>query len=776
MCVGCSFISKVCDIASVVFTIAFCIESMIKVFAGGFYEPIEPGQPEAAYIGPHNPNMNWNRLDLFINVVSIVDIVAQVVSPRHGQGRFFQTCRAFRTLRLVGRINGLKNLLRSIVLSLISLYGVIGVMMLVWLVFGLTCVTFLKGRLYRCTDADPAVEGIVSCVGTYVSEFPDGTVGLMDRSWHNPPVHFDDIFSAMYTLFEMSSMNDWVVKTRDAMDHTVLFKQPEREANPMWGYFMMAFIIVNNFFLVNLFIGVIYTNYLKTKFEGIETLTKYQKEWLDIMVSIDHVRPLQTHIATREDRQAAFKIATSHQFEAAMLCVIICNVFVLALKYDGEPATWTLVQDVLNFICTLVFTAELVVKVYAFGMRGYYSTAWNRFDFVVVVTSWVDIVVRNYRWSATTDPTPLRLIRIARVVGRITRVFKASKVFPESAILIDTFTSALQGMSYVTMLITLILFIFGVVAMNLFGKVALQGCLNEYKNFQGVGRGMLTLFGIATGDGFTCMVHSLMVSEVGKSFAVKGACSETLGTCGDSVSARIFFIFFKPIIMFTTFELFVNIVLDRYEQLTRMRAMKITGDDLNAFVEAWQKVDHDATGTIPVAQIQQVIDELNETARCLAYEPLAGEEPISLHELRLPERADGRMSRFIVTASPDEARDDPAYTFVDPKEGYLSSKGSVNFYELLYGLCERKCGTPMPKTCAVVTQARANLSKRMPTVAHICTQNSAPRLPDSSGASSNPKLTDSKQQRSAECINPVAVARTTAMTFDVESSSGSSNR
>eukprot|EP01043_Picozoa_sp_COSAG02_P042032 COSAG02_NODE_3538_length_6591_cov_2.343038_1_plen_599_part_00 len=388
----------------------------------------------------------------------------------------------------------------------------------------------------------------------------------------------------------------------------------------------------------------------------------------------------------------------------------------------------------------------MLLKLYAFGVRGYWSTNWNRFDVLVVVTSWVDIVALFLRLAEHSDPTPFRVIRILRVVGRITRVFKGSKVLPQSAILIDTFTTALGGMLYVTLFITLILFVFAVIAMNLFGQVALQGCINEYQNFQTVPRGMLTLFGVATGDGFSCMVHSVMVSEVGKSFAVKGACSEELGTCGDSVSARIFFMFFKPIIMFTTIELFVHVVLDRYELLTRMREMKITSDDLSAFVAAWQKIDHEANGHIPIAQVQQVIDELNETARGLAYEPLAGEEPISLYELRLPERADDRMSRFIITAKHEEARNDPKYTFVDPKESLASSPGSVQFYELLYGLCERKCGTPMPKGCAVVTQARANLSKRMPTVAHIFTKTLVGR---------NTKLADANRARSMEWANPV---------------------
>ena len=49
---------------------------------------------------------------------------------------------------------------------------------------------------------------------------------------------------------------------------------------------------------------------------------------------------------------------------------------------------------------------------------------------------------------------------------------------------------------------------------------------------------MATLFGLATGDQFTCTVHNCMVQEYGKTYAVKGACSEAKGTCGEPRNAR----------------------------------------------------------------------------------------------------------------------------------------------------------------------------------------------------------------------------------------------
>ena len=166
-----------------------------------------------------------------------------------------------------------------------------------------------------------------------------------------------------------------------------------------------------------------------------------------------------------------------------MMAVIIVNVVVLALRYDGEPEAWTLFQDTMNEICTVIFTAEAAVKIYAFGPTGYWTTKWNRFDLFIVVTSWVDLALRVSTWGEDMDPVGFRLIRIIRVVGRISRIFKASRKFKSTEILIDTFISALGGLIYVTVLITLILFVFGVIGMNQFGKASAQAPPPHHNQF-----------------------------------------------------------------------------------------------------------------------------------------------------------------------------------------------------------------------------------------------------------------------------------------------------
>lgn len=72
--------------------------------------------------------------------------------------------------------------------------------------------------------------------------------------------------------------------------------------------------------------------------------------------------------------------------------IIIANTFTLALdKYPAHPV-WVLdTLSVFNLIFTAIFTAEVVLKIIAMGTRMYFKDNFNRFDFLIVVISLVEL-------------------------------------------------------------------------------------------------------------------------------------------------------------------------------------------------------------------------------------------------------------------------------------------------------------------------------------------------------------------------------------------------
>ena len=64
----------------------------------------------------------------------------------------------------------------------------------------------------------------------------------------------------------------------------------------------------------------------------------------------------------------------------------------MALVYEGASASWEKMLDNTNYFFTTVFILEATLKLIAYG-RSYFYTAWNKFDFIIVVSSILDIMI-----------------------------------------------------------------------------------------------------------------------------------------------------------------------------------------------------------------------------------------------------------------------------------------------------------------------------------------------------------------------------------------------
>ena len=48
-------------------------------------------------------------------------------------------------------------------------------------------------------------------------------------------------------------------------------------------------------------------------------------------------------------------------------------------------------QDLTNLFFVVLFTCEMILKMYALGLQGYFVSLFNRFDFFVVNTSLLEL-------------------------------------------------------------------------------------------------------------------------------------------------------------------------------------------------------------------------------------------------------------------------------------------------------------------------------------------------------------------------------------------------
>ena len=183
-------------------------------------------------------------------------------------------------------------------------------------------------------------------------------------------------------------------------------------------------------------------------------------------------------------RQRAAAIVASPGFQRVVLVVIVANAVTLGLETSAR-ATGPLLH-VADRLALAVFVVELALRWYAAGRR-FFRDPWNVFDFVVVGVSLVPAA------------GPLAVLRTLRVL----RVLRLVSAVPSMRRVVSGLLVAVPGMASVAALLSLVIFVAGVMATGLFGAIA-----PEY--FGALGTSLFTLFQVMTGEAWPDIARQVM--------------------------------------------------------------------------------------------------------------------------------------------------------------------------------------------------------------------------------------------------------------------------
>uniref|UniRef100_A0A061S3A6 Ion transport protein n=1 Tax=Tetraselmis sp. GSL018 TaxID=582737 RepID=A0A061S3A6_9CHLO len=193
----------------------FTFEVVVKVWACG-NRPWE-------YFYHKSSVQYWNIFDFLVVVVCYLPLDASMVTV-------IRLFRLLRVLKLVKALPELQIIVMGLLSSLSSIFYVALLLMLVFYLYGIMCVSFFRD---------------------------------------NDPVHFGSLETTFLTLFRMATFEDWT----DVM-YTQLYSckvygygfreewctKPERPMGWAAAPFFVSFIILSSFVVLNLFIGVIISN------------------------------------------------------------------------------------------------------------------------------------------------------------------------------------------------------------------------------------------------------------------------------------------------------------------------------------------------------------------------------------------------------------------------------------------------------------------------------------------------------------------------------------
>lgn len=75
-----------------------------------------------------------------------------------------------------------------------------------------------------------------------------------------------------------------------------------------------------------------------------------------------------------------------------MICIIL-NIICMALSYETSPPEYPSILEGINYFFTSIFIIESILKITSVGIKGYWISSWNKFDFFVVIASIIDIII-----------------------------------------------------------------------------------------------------------------------------------------------------------------------------------------------------------------------------------------------------------------------------------------------------------------------------------------------------------------------------------------------
>ncbi|CAH2099001.1 unnamed protein product [Euphydryas editha] len=545
----------------------------------------------------------FNVLDMLVVCVSLISMSFK--SGSISVVKILRVFRVLRPLRAINRAKGLKHVVQCVIVAIKTIGNILLVTSLLQFMFAVMGVQMFKGKFFRCNDISKMTKE--ECQGTYLV-FENRNYVVRDREWKRNDFHFDNVMKGMLTLFTVSTFEGWPGLLYVSIDSNAEDRGPITNFRPIVAAYYIIYIIIIAFFMVNIFVGfviVTFQNEGEQEYKNCE-LDKNQRNCIEFALK---AKPIRRYIPKHRIQYKVWWFVTSQPFEYAIFVLIMINTITLAMKYHNQPHEYSKALDMLNMIFTAVFALEFIFKLAAFRFKNYFGDAWNTFDFIIVLGSIIDIVVSQVnelknqgsglprahvvKESSIPSINFFRLFRVMRLVKLLSRGEGIRT-------LLWTFIKSFQALPYVALLILMLFFIYAVVGMQVFGKIAIDDDtpITRNNHFQTFPQAILVLFRSATGEAWQDIMMGVSPEpevRCDRNYDEEGE-DDNSGSCG-SVLAFPYFISFYVLCSFLIINLFVAVIMDNFDYLTRDWSI-LGPHHLDEFIRLWSEYDPDAKGRI----------------------------------------------------------------------------------------------------------------------------------------------------------------------------------
>uniref|UniRef100_A0A182T2S2 Ion transport domain-containing protein n=1 Tax=Anopheles maculatus TaxID=74869 RepID=A0A182T2S2_9DIPT len=415
--------NKVLNNLDYAFTCVFTIEMLLKVIDLGII--LHPG----SYL-----REIWNIMDAVVVGCAVVSIGFDISGSDAGADlstiKSLRVLRVLRPLKTIKRVPKLKAVFDCVVGSLKNVINILIVYILFQFIFAVIAVQLFNGKFFYCTD--DSKHNSIDCQGSYfIYSEVDGLPRSAKREWKTQYFNYDNVATAMLTLFAVQTGEGWPQVLQNSMAATYEDQGPIQNFRIEMSIFYVVYFVVFPFFFVNIFVALIIITFQEQGEAELQDgeIDKNQKSCIDFTIG---ARPLERYIPTKHSgfKYTVWRIIVSAPFEYFIMTLIVFNTLLLMMKCHDQNKKLENFMKYLNMIFTGMFSVETVLKIIGFGARE------NSFNVGF-----------------------LRLFRAARLI-------KLLRQGDTIRILLWTFVQSFKALPYVCLLIAMLFFIYAIIGMQ----------------------------------------------------------------------------------------------------------------------------------------------------------------------------------------------------------------------------------------------------------------------------------------------------------------------
>uniref|UniRef100_A0A8D0AD05 Sodium channel protein type 4 subunit alpha B-like n=1 Tax=Sander lucioperca TaxID=283035 RepID=A0A8D0AD05_SANLU len=545
----------------------------------------------------------WCWLDFLILQVSLLSQAAAMIGYSDLEGVL--SLRALGAWRALSRFQGLKVVVQTLVRSVSSVFSVLPVFLVVWLIFCVSGVDFFAGMFYSCFNETSGERFLPEEVNNKSECFDLVMQNYTEVRWKNQKFNYDNVGSGFLSLLNLAASAYSPDIINSAVDTMMVDSQPVYESSLYMHLYFICFFIFGCFFTFNLFIRVIIDRLQRDKSAGTPIfMTAEQQKDMKRLV----MKP-QKPVPRPQNRFQArfFDLVTSQWFSVTMATVICLNMVVLMMETDNQSLQMEIILWWFYFLFIILFLVEFILKIVALR-RHYFTDGWNILDFLVLILSIVGIflghIVEKYFVSGSLFIV-LRMFRVLRVLSLVCYARGTRK-------LLLSLMMSLPALFNIGVVLVIVTFSSSVFGMLNFAFVKQEAMIDDIFNFETFGSSVLCVFTISTSASWGGLLRPFLNWPLDCDPNMEHPGFPARGNCINPVLAIAFFVSHLVLCFLLLVHLYIAVVM---ATLSSDDGEQLSEDDLQMFQKTWREFDPEALQVIQYSQLSDFCDALQDPLR-----------------------------------------------------------------------------------------------------------------------------------------------------------------